>query len=254
MDLLIAGVARAGTTLIANMLTTPPSRWVLVEPGITLAGMGEHVRQMAERFGWRFDEAEWYQNETPRERFDRLLLPRLSQIEKWGVKEVNLAGLPELLEVYPPRRIVLAVRDIRDCAVSMKEKETKQGPLAGQVLAPKSDDWLHRRLIDSAHTLVSLLQSHPRDTLRVVRYEDFVSSADERESLAHWLDWPLAGDPGSNLDLFGRSYETERHPSGVGTTSAGRWRDEPSPELRAFAESVVADAVSYQRAFNYEVG
>jgi hypothetical protein len=251
MDLLIAGVARAGTTLIANLLTTPPARWVLVEPGITLAGMNEHVRQMADRFGWRFDEAEWYREETPRARFERLLLPRLSQIEKWGVKEVNLAGLSDLIALYPPRRIVLAVRDMRDCAVSMKEKETKQGPLAGKVLAPKSDDWLHRRLIESANTLVSLFENQPRETVRVVRYEDFVSSPAERDALGRWLDWPLDGDPGSNLDLFGRSYEVERHPTGIGTTSAGRWQHEASPDLRAFAGRVAADAVAYQRTFGY---
>ena len=55
MDVLIVGPARSGSTLLANLLTTPPSRVVLVEPGITRGGMNEYVRKEVGRLGWEID-------------------------------------------------------------------------------------------------------------------------------------------------------------------------------------------------------
>jgi len=59
MDLFIAGLGRAGTTLLANLLTSPPKRWLLAEPGITRGDMGEHVRIQAEQFGFPITSDEW---------------------------------------------------------------------------------------------------------------------------------------------------------------------------------------------------
>jgi hypothetical protein len=252
VDLLIVGPARSGTTMLANLLTSPPNRWVLVEPGITRGGMGEVVRQEAGLFGWKYERNVWHEQETSEERFARVLYGRLKQLDRWGVKEVNMHGIADLISTYRPRHIVISVRDIRACAISVRQKEDLQGTIAGQALVPKSDEWLQRRLLDGAEAALRLANEPPQGSkVTVVRYEDFVASADARASLARTLDWPLDGDPSSTLDLFGRSYEVQRHGNNVGMSSVSRWRRETEPEMLAFAEGLAADAARYQAAFGY---
>lgn len=252
MDLLIVGPARSGTTMLANLLTSPPNRWVLVEPGITRGGMGEVVRREAGLFGWHYERGDWHEQETSGERFARLLHERLKQLDRWGVKEVNMHGIADLISTYRPRHIVVCVRDIRACAISVRQKEDLQGTIAGQAMVPKTDEWLQQRLLDGAGAALRLVTTPPAESqVTVVRYEDFVASADARASLARTLDWPLEGDPSSTLDLFGRSYEVERHGSSIGTSSVSRWREESEPELRTFADEVAHHGADYQRQFGY---
>jgi hypothetical protein len=253
MDLLIIGPARSGTTMLANLLTSRPNRWVLVEPGITRGGMGEVVRREADLFGWHYERIDWHEQETSEERFNRLLHQRLKRLDRWGVKEVNMHGIGDLISRYRPRHIVISVRDIRACAISVRQKETLQGTIAGQALVPKTDEWLQRRLLDGAEAALRLVNEPPPGSqVTVVRYEDFVASADARAALAQTLDWPLEGDPSLTLDLFGRSYEVERHGSNIGTSSVSRWRDDArEPELRTFADQVALESSDYQRQFGY---
>jgi hypothetical protein len=253
MDLLIVGPARSGTTMLANLLTSPPNRWVIVEPGITRGGMGEVVRREAGLFGWQYERIDWHEQESSQERFNRLLHERLKQLDRWGIKEVNMQGIGDLISTYRPRHIVISVRDIRACAISVRQKETLQGTIAGQATVPKTNEWLQRRLLDGADTALRLVNEPPSGSkVTVVRYEDFVASADARASLARTLDWPLEGDPSATLDLFGRSYEVERHGRHIGTSSVSRWRDDAhEPELRAFADQVALEGADYQRQFGY---
>jgi hypothetical protein len=252
MDLLIVGPARSGTTMLANLLTSPPDRWVLVEPGITRGGMGEVVRQEAALFGWQYERSVWHEQESSEQRFNRLLHGRLEQLERWGVKEVNMQGIADLISIYRPRHIVISVRDIRACAISVRHKEELQGTVVGQAMVPKTDEWLQRRLTDGAEAALRLVNEPPPGSkVTVVRYEDFVASADARASLARTLDWPLDGDPSSTLDLFGRSYEVERHGGHIGTSSVSRWREETAPEMLAFADGIATEVADYQRQFGY---
>lgn len=218
MELLIVGPARSGTTMLANLRTSPPNRWVLVEPGITRGGMGG----------------------------------RLKQLDRWGVKEVNMHGIPGLISTYRPPHIVVSVRDIRACAVSVRQKEDLQGTIAGQAIVPKTDEWLQQRLLDGAEAALRLVKEPPPGSkVTVVRYEDFVASAEARASLARTLDWPLEGDPSSTLGLFGRSYEVERHGNNIGTSSVSRWREETAREMLTFADDVSSEVADYQRQFGY---
>jgi len=252
MDLLIVGPARSGTTMLANLLTSPPNRWVLAEPGITRSGMGEVVRQGAGLFGWHYEHSAWHARETSEERFNRLLHQRLGQLERWGVKEVNMNGIADLIATYRPRHIVISVRDIRACAVSVRQKETLQGTIGGQAPVPKTDEWLRERLRDGANAALQLLAAPPPGSrITVVRYEDFVASSDIRATLAKTLDWPLDGNPGSTLDFFGRGFEVERHGNQIGTSSVTRWRDESEPAMRTFADQLAFEVADYQRQFGY---
>src|SRR4026207_2014919 len=108
MDLFIAGIARAGTTLLANLLTSPPDRLVLVEPGLTRHDMGDHVREQVERFGVPRTWESWAgpEGETALGRFEPCLKPALAGI-RWGVKEVNPLGWDALVQEFDPKQIVL---------------------------------------------------------------------------------------------------------------------------------------------------
>jgi hypothetical protein len=253
MDVLIVGPARSGSTLLANLLTTPPGRVVLIEPGITRGGMLEYVRRDVERYGWSIDAETWHRpDESSQERFERLLRPRLRTVERWGVKEVNPAGLPALIELCPPRHVLLSVRDIRACAISMKEKESLQGPIYREALTPKSDEWLRMRLLEGAAASVRMLVSPPpRSVVTVARYEDIVSSPEHRAVVERALDWPLDGNPAGSLEAQGRAFEIERHGGRVAATSIDRRREESEPTLIEFADSVVRQASEYQRMFGY---
>jgi hypothetical protein len=253
MDVLIVGPARSGSTLLANLLTTPPRRAVLVEPGITRSGMGDFVRKEVARLGMDIDSATWYHEETHQARFARLLQPWLATLERWGVKEVNPGGVSELVAMCPPKHVLLSVRDIGACAASMKEKESLQGPIYGDALAPKSDDWMRQRLLDGAAMALGMLNSPPPGaTVTVARYEDFVDSQAHRADVAQRLGWPMDGDPRGSLESIGRGFEIERHGGAVGRSSVDRRRQPADPIIARFAETVVSAAADYQRAFGYD--
>lgn len=247
MDVFVAGMSRGGTTLLANLMTTPPGQWLITEPGITRGDMGEHVRQQALRFGIEIDEREWRAGgagESARQRFERVLAPRLAGC-RWGVKEVNIAGWDELIRRYRPRRIVVAVRDIRDCALSILEKHERQ------TIGRRDFLWMYERLLDTSRALVKLTRETPAEQLRVVRYEDFVRDPQQRNALSAWLGWSLDGDPSRCLDLFGRESEISRHAGEITPGSVSRAAHEQRPDWLAFADQLVHDAGEYQAFFGY---
>jgi len=135
----------------------------------------------------------------------------------------------------------------------MKEKESLQGAIYGDALAPKSDEWMRQRLLDGAAMALSMLTSPPPGaTVTVTRYEDFVGSEAHRAAVAQSLDWPLDGDPRGSLEAIGRGFEIERHGGSVGKSSVERRRQPGDPALASFAETVVSEAADYQRAFGYD--
>ena len=246
MDLFIAGIARAGTTLLSNLLTSPPDRLVLVEPGLTRHDMGDHVRQQVERFGLPRSWDTWSgpRGETALDRFERCLRPSLNQI-RWGVKEVNPLGWDALVQIFEPKKIVLCVRDMRDCAISMFEKH-RRSSLPGQ-----DEAWISRRLVDASEALLTVKRSSSASRVRVIRYEDLVTDCAERARLETWLDWPLNGDPAWCMDLYGRQHESARHDGMIGSSSVHRAAKTRTADATAFASSVVTLTQGYQAEFGY---
>ena len=245
MDVLLFGMMRAGTTMLANLLTSPPDRLVLVEPGITRGDMGEHVLQQVQMAGLPIDRRDWYAIPEPAQRFDRLVRPLLSG-KSWGIKEVNTAGLADLLRLLPPRRVVLIVRDIRDIALSALEKVQLQNT------PHYTDQVLTDRCIASANAIITLHQRFPEDRRYVIRYEDLTRDAAARERLAAWLDWPLTGDPGQRLDLYNRGYEVQRHGPAIGTANVGRHEARLNDRQAAFLSAIEQPLDFYQGYFGYK--
>jgi hypothetical protein len=250
-DVYIASIGRSGSTLIANLMTTPPDRLVLVEPMLHRGGGNAGMFDQMASWGWRVgaDElARWRKpppGQSPAERASAVLADRLAGLARWGVKEVDpVCHLPSIA-LLRPKRVIVLVRDIRDVMLSFMEKFQQEGrsSFSGELL---------QRVVHGAQVLTWLADGQcgggPR---RIVRYEDFVASAAERAALAHWLDWPLDGDPDRNLDLYRRGYEIERHRGAVSQASVGR-----HARVAGSADGVLVARMGkflsgYQRQFGY---
>ena len=249
MDVFIAGIGRSGSTLLANLLTKPQQRWILVEPGLTRHGMGDHVRRQAERFGIQIAPDEWQgprRDESALQRFQRTLQSHVGNI-RWGVKEVNMTGADELINIFRPKAVLLSVRNIRDCAISIYEKNQAVGQIS------HSEEWMVDRLLSAANALIRFKRALAQNTLRVVRYEEFVSDPGERVRLAEWLNWPVDGDPAWCMDIFGRQNEPNIHGNKIGTSSINRGARIANPTSLNFAQKVMRLAEEYQVEFGYEL-
>lgn len=230
---------------MANLLTTPPKRWIIVEPGITRGGMEELVRRQAENFGLTMDEREWHAEPSPLNRFDSLLAPRLAELERWGIKEVNPTGVLDALKLLRPVRLILTTRDPRAAAASGLRK------LDRRRRADQDDEWWRQRLHESARLAIDLRRSWAGDRLRVVRFESLVADESARKDLESWLDWPLDGAPERGLELYNRLDEVAKH-GGQLTSKSLTTPPQDSPRISAFADRFHEEAVDYRREFGYD--
>ena len=249
MDLFIAGLPRAGTTMLANLLTRPPGRLVLIEPGLTRGDPGARVPIQFEGFDGAdaAHDAAPREGESPESRFWRLWGPTIRGLRSWGVKEVNPAGYDDLLARYEPRRVIVLVRDVRDAALSLAEKLDRSPVVGGQ-----TPEWATQRLIDAAHAIMRIHASLPAARVRVVRYEDLVRDAGERAAIESWLDWPMTGRPDRHLDRYGRAWEIDRHAGKVSDQSVSRRDRETSADAVRYADVVADRLADFQLAFGYD--
>ncbi len=246
MDLLIVGVGRAGTTLLANLLTTPPQSLILIEPGITRGGVDAPLREQFRRAGLQLPESAFDPTREPDslKRFEAIL-PSMSIFRRWGAKEVNPTGLDRLIESFKPARYLLAVRNLHHVAASGLRK------LNAAKRPDQTQDWLLERLGSGADAVLQLAHTLPSSLFRVVRYEELVASDTERTSIANWLNWPLDGDPSRCLDLFGRESEVAKHAGQITTRSVSQSEQALSAQEQAFARRLIARATNFQQHFGY---
>lgn len=248
-DLFVAALGRSGSTLLANLLTTPPHRWLVVEPRFADASTGRDVIAQARSFGLDVDPNEWLPRpgETPAQRIGRVFGERLRRLQRWGLKEVRPNLLEPTLTRLRPKRVVVLVRDLRDVALSLYEKSLRDNhPERGEA-------WLRDYLIAAPTGVLAVANAATGPNQRVVRYEDLVGDPAYRAELASWLDWPLDGQPDRNLaELYGRGQEVERHAGAVTDRSLHRHRDATLPaaarDLVAWAHERVPE---FQQRFGY---
>ncbi|MEL7485031.1 MAG: hypothetical protein AAFN41_11860, partial [Planctomycetota bacterium] len=220
-DVLIASHGRSGSTLLAALLTTPPHRLVLNEPGIPHAVYGTHVRRQLEAAGDIPRDHPTHLFDSPPANIDSaelastLLAPLVETRDRWGVKEVNPDWIRASIPMLQPKQILVLVRDLDEAAASLYLKNKREG-------SPKSEAWLIERFRASLDVLANLLESPPAPTRRVW-YHQLVSSQAARDELAAWLDWPLDGNPGRNFDLYNRAHESDAHAGKVSAQSVGRY-------------------------------
>lgn len=202
MDVLVCGVPRSGTTMMAGLMTKRPfwvvwnePAWVQEKQMVVLS-----VKQTRE-VGWGWQQ-NWKKEEVER---------RAEKMKGWGVKQVFKRKIEMWMDLFPPQKVVVMARDMRMVAASMHEKAMKigRGTLEHRMY------WVQQ----SAKAVLGLLED---ERTIVVRYEKFVGSQEERWRVAEELGWPLAGDPNLMAGASQRRYEVEKHKHQVTAVSAER--------------------------------
>lgn len=213
MDVMIAGVQRSGTTMLAGALTYK-RRYVLNEPG--------SVRPTLKR------------------------IHNIVKPERWGVKQVRASLVNGWIAVSSPKKIVLMIRDIRHVAASVWEGHHRKRALGMHINLPTGQQISRMKQITRL-----ILKMEQWDNTRVVRYEDFVTKEKVRTRLEEWLDWPLLGDPAKYQRQTGavRSFEVERHGGKITDASVKLRRKPTSPQIMRYAERAVAACKPYQDRF-----
>lgn len=247
-DFYIAAIGRSGSTMLSNWLSRPPERIVFMEPFFLRAANSRLLQIQLANLGMQITEEEWATSDaTPLDRFRRLMGPRLSG-RRWAAKEVLCEEHEAMTRTFAPPRVLVSVRDIEDVALSFFEKHRLQDNLDRF-----GDDWVADYCRRETAGLLAYLAGLDEAGVpyRIVRYEDFTASEQERRALCEFVGWPGGGDVAANLDDFGRGFEVDHH--GTQVASSGRPRETRSlaPEVVASAAMIAEACANYQRRFGF---
>jgi hypothetical protein len=259
MGVMVYGLARSGTTLVSDLLTVPGHSIVISEPEIfkhwsraTAARVHRLGRLVGLDLGEEPPRPEPYGASYQRY-FDKALLPELNKLPLWGIKNVDFSGWRSLFAGYPPRRLILCVRDLRDIAISGLDRICRLGlRFRGTDRGIMRDEaWLMAGL---AYSVRELMEMRKRPHL-LVRYEDLVSDPQTRRRIADYVGLDRLQEDRPNLEAAGmrRAWEIEKHNGAIGTESVGRFASEPPGPVRALAERLWRLLPDYSRAFGYEI-
>jgi sulfotransferase family protein/methyltransferase family protein len=258
MGVMVFGLARSGTTLVSDLLTIPGRSVVISEPEIfkqwsrTTAA---RVHRLARMVGLDLDDdpprPEAYGASYQRY-FDETLLPELIKLPLWGIKNVDFSGWRQLFKSYPPRRLILCVRDLRDTAISGLDRICRLGITfrgAGSGIM-RDEAWVLAGLAYSVHELMEM-RKLPH---LLVRYEDLVADPQTRQRIAAYVGLDRLQEDRLNLRAaeMRRAWEIEKHQGIIGTASIGRFASEPPGPVRALAERLWQLLPEYSQAFGYE--
>jgi hypothetical protein len=247
-DFLMASMGRSGSTMIANWLTDPPGRVVLIEPSLFALRNPNMVRVQLPEFSAPASDAEWTHPDADwQARFRRLFAPRLVG-RRWALKEVLVAESRRIMETFAPPRVVVTVRDIGAIAASFLEKHRRQNN------RDRFDaGWVDAYCRRESAAMVALCDAMLRAGLphHVVRYEDFVASEAVRQQLAAFVGWPGGGLAQRHFGKLGRAFEAERHASGISARTPSLPERALEPEELALLPGIVADCAAYQARFGF---
>lgn len=257
MDVLVYGPLRSGTTLLADLLTVKGRSLVVSEPDLHVDW---HPRTVA-RLHRLFRDTGLVVGEAPPERdgkrlyvdwFGDEIVPQLEALDLWGMKMVDFHEWTKLVERFPPRRLVLMTRDLRDTAASALD-------LLGRSLVAfpggrhlRDEAWVMARIAHDAHE-IGRMAALPHLHLR---YEDFAEEASVRERLRSYVGIPKFGDDRFNLEGESENrvaWEKSKHKGRISAASVGRFAREPEGPGRALAERVWRLLPGFSARFGHEV-
>jgi hypothetical protein len=182
--------------------------------------------------------------------FRETLAPKLATLERWGVKNVDFSGWRPLLKAFPPKRLILCVRDLRDTAISGIDRICRLGIVFRGVPRMRDEAWILAGLAYSVQELMAMRQLPHL----VVRYEDLAQGPAALKQIADYVG--LDGLDGERLNLkaadLKRAWEIEKHQSRISAASVGRFAAEPPGPVRALAERLWRLLPEYSTAFGYE--
>jgi len=258
MGVMVFGLARSGTTLVSDLLTIPGRSLVISEPEIFKQWSrttSARVHRLARMAGLDLEEAppqpEPYGASYQRY-FDEALLPQLTKLSLWGIKNVDFSGWRELFNSYPPRRLILCVRDLRDTAISGIDRIcrlgiTFRGPGSGIM---RDEAWV---LAGLAYSVRELMEMRKLPHL-LVRYEDLAADPAVRQRIADYVGLDRLQEERLNLKAaeMRRAWEIEKHQGTIGTASVGRFASEPPGPVKALADRLWRLFPEYSEAFGFE--
>lgn len=123
MDIAICGPLRSGTTLLADLLTVKGKSLVISEPDLHVVWHGRTAERLHKLFGdvgldVTSEPTQRNGKQTYIDWFSDNIVPQLECLDLWGVKQVDFYQWEKLFKRFPPRRMVLVSRDLRDVAIS----------------------------------------------------------------------------------------------------------------------------------------
>lgn len=257
MGVAVMGVMRSGTTLVADLLTVRGRSLVLSEPNLH-GRWSETTARQIQRLVAEFGIAVPPPPQTPPKRifpyFDRAIAPKLAGLQFWGLKYVDLVSWETLFERYPPEKLVLCVRDLREVALSAVELVERMGLAFSGGQHMRDEAWVFARLCYSVHQLLSMR----RRPHFVLRYEDLVGDPAARRRLADYVGLERLGEERLNLLIESERrnrWELEKHGGGSAITdkALGRFEREPDGPIKLMAERLWRLLGEYGVAFGYDV-
>jgi hypothetical protein len=233
MRILIAGAPRSGTSMLANLMTSPSETLILYEPNLGRPVPSRLVQSQLRELG------------LPVPGTTRALLGWLDrEVARWGAKEVTAEWIDWTYDRFKPETVLLVVRDVRHAAISMYDRASEVPP--GMELSFR-ESWL----IQAAQAVVELYHRCGAARCVVVRYESFVADPGVRRDLEARLGWQLQGRLGVGFESQHRSNELHRHAGQISQASLELRRAESDPGKLEFAEEIARSCAEYQRLFGY---
>src|SRR5207253_865011 len=242
-------IGRSGSTLLCNWLTRIPDQLVFNEPFFCRPENSRLLRIQLESFGMPVTAEEWDQrDEDADRRFERLMATRLER-RRWAFKEVLCEEHSRALDRFAPPKVLITVRNIVDVALSFFEKHRAQDNLARF-----SDDWVADYCVEETAGIVGFQQRLAGEGVpnALVRYEDFVRSAEFRASLERFLDWTGGGDTAVNFADFDREFEIARHGKSISGVLHHREQRQLNGEQFRLAVEIGERCSVYQTHFGYD--
>ncbi|QEX19160.1 hypothetical protein FRZ44_44730 [Hypericibacter terrae] len=257
MGVAVMGLMRTGTTLVCDLLTLRGRSLVVSEPNLLALWDGPlqlKMNRLYREFGLDVPslpprEGEYRSNI---EYFDQTILPQLKSLELWGVKCVDLFGWQRLLRIYPPKRLVLCVRDLRAVTISALELVNRMGLVFTDTKRMRDEAWIFSRIAYSVQEMMAM-RAVPH---MVLRYEDLVAEPAARDRLAAYCGLDRLGEERLNLVIERETrsgWELAKHGKEITTKALDRYDEEPEGPMRTMADRIWRMFPEYSLAFGYEV-
>jgi len=258
MDLCICGPLRSGTTMLADLLTVKGKSLVMSEPDFHVPWHGRTIERLHKLYGdVGLDIAPAPPVSDPLRRvyvdwFTENVLPQLQRLDLWGVKQVDFHDWEKLFKRFPPRRLVLVTRDLRDVSISALDLIARSLVAFPGGKRLRDEAWVLARLASDMHELRAMTK-HPH---LHIRYEDFVSESSVRERLRQFAGLDAFGKDHFNLDgenLQRSEWEKKKHGGKVTTAALGRFGSEPEGPTKGRADRLWRVLAPLSKGFGYDM-
>ncbi len=231
MDLLIAGLPRSGTTMLASILHDPPNQVMLDEPAVPYNA-------------------------------PKVVHKQPKGAKRWGTKQVMKSEIEKSFERGKPASVIFITRDLEECGYSYyyrilnwftggRPPSVKNGDVevVKTLFLKERYSWLDTM----ARYAVETKKGNGLEVDLWLRYKDFVEDPEPwKEKIRDLTGFSTDGFPNllhsQEKRGAGRMYEVARHKGVVQNSSVGRYKDEEEiPDVTHLVEM----NQDYQETFGY---